>query len=527
MADLVVQQEQQYEGSTPVHLDITAIKEQMRTNLNVFASIIMPDDFDKPFSDAHQVMWQMLIESVTKVRRHDMDAILDKFALGLPRGHAKTTMLKLLVVYVILFTKRRFILVVCSVFGKAASFIGDVTLLLDSPNLIELFGRWDSDVDKDNDKIRKFTFCGRRIILKPSGHGGSVRGISEDLQRPDLIICDDIQEKEDAENPEQAEKLLNWFLATLLKARNLQVATICYLGNMYKDLEIGRQGSGIYCCLLRNLQLNPEWTSMIVGAILADGSALWEAVVTKKSLLSDLNQDRAMGKEDVFFAESQNDPRVRMSAFYNPSKVPPLPYNQYDTVIGKFLVIDPSLGSKKSDSQIVGLFHVYDEKGPVCVTMKEFQVSAPQLVESVLMWAVEDGIPLVCAESVAYQGTLLQWFVHYCELLSIEQINFMPVHPRGLSKVSRILAYLKSLMEGRSMADVVPLAMINNQASFYKPLAQKNADDVLDVGAYGEQAFLDYSELWLLPLDASYSVIQGEDKSNHPALLSNVRLPQS
>lgn len=499
------------------------IIEAMRNDLNMLASVALPDEFDKPYSESHIVMWDLMTTSVQKEIQDE--AIFDRFALGLPRGHAKTTMLKLLCLYIILFTSRRYVLVVCSNFTKASSFVGDILALLNAPNIIKLFGSWSENVIKDNDKIRSFTFKGRTIILQPAGIGSSIRGTSQLFQRPDIIICDDIQEREDAENVELAKKLLNWFLATLLKARNLRRNTTIYLGNMYKDLEI-EPNSGVYCCLLRNLQMNSEWTSMIVGAILSNGQALWEEVVSLNSLLSDLRQDKKLGKEDIFYAESMNDPRVRMTKYYNPAKVPELPYNKYDRPVGKFLMIDPSLGTKKSDEQAVGLFYVYDAKGPVLKEIKVFQVSAPALVQQVITWAISEGVPLVCAEAAGYQATLLQWFVFFAEQVGLEGVEFLPVTPKGMSKVSRILAYLKSLMAGNSMVEEEPKALVDYQAGFYDPLKAKNIDDILDVGAYGEQVFIQYSSELLLPLEADFSGEEdAEDLENYPEIMGNIRLP--
>jgi hypothetical protein len=512
------------QGDSLVTLNKEEIKAAMRGNLDVLAQVVMPDVFNQPFGKYHKAMWNLAIRSVMKNRMDEALAIFEKFALGLPRGHAKTTMLKLLVLFIILFTKRGFILVLCSNFTKAESFVEDVVLLLNSPNVIQLFGSWDAYSTKDNAKIKKFNFCGRDIILKPQGIGGSVRGIAENLRRPDVIICDDIQEKEDAENPEQAEKLIDWFLSTLGLARDMQVCTIFYLGNMYKDIELYKRDSGIYACLLRNLQKDPEWTSMIVGAILADGTALWEAVISLETLLKELRTATAMGKEDVFFAELMNDPTVRMSAWYDPGKVPPLPYNEYDVVIGKFLVIDPSLGQKKSDEQVVGLFYVYDEKGPVLHKIRKIQKASPQLVQDVLVWALEERVPLVVTEHAAFQGTLTQWFVYWCDTLGIESIQFIGITPKGLSKTSRILSYFKSLMYGSSMASYEAHSLIDAQAALYRPTSAKNVDDILDLGAYGEQVFLQYSGLFLLPLDATYTTVHkhNPNKALHRKILEGI-----
>jgi hypothetical protein len=495
-----------------IAVDSDSIKAQMKQSLDVLAAVALPDEFDKPFSESHLIMWSMLIASAEE--EYVDEAIFDQFALGLPRGHAKTTMLKLFVLYLVLFTKRRFIAVLCSNFTKAESFIEDVILLLNSDNIVTLFGRWDSYATKDNAKVKKFKFNNRRVILKPLGVGGSIRGISEDLRRPDIIICDDIQEREDAANLEQAEKLLAWFAATLMLARDLRICTMVYLGNMYKDLEIGKRDSGIYACLLRNLQRSSDWTSMIVGAILADGTALWEEVVSLKALLKQLRQDSSMGLEDSFFAELQNDPTVKMSQWYNPALVPDIPYNDYDAVIGKFIVIDPSLGTKKSDSQAVGLFYVYDERGPLMQEVRIIQESAPNLVKAVIDWCLEEGVPLVAGEAVAYQGTLLQWFIWWCDEGGIEGINFVGVTPKGFSKASRILAYFKSLMAGQCMCSRDAQALVDAQASLYKPTSAKNVDDILDLGAYSEQVFLEHAHDFLLPLEAEYKRASGSKKQS-------------
>lgn len=506
-----------------VVLDSQGLIDEMRSNLNVFASVVLPDEFTEKFSDSHVIMWQLLTESASK--GYIDEAVFDKFALGLPRGHAKTTMLKLLCAWIVLFTARRYLLIVCSTATKAESFVADVISLLASPNIIELFGAYDRNMEKNNEKIKKFTYRGRRLIIKPTGKSGSIRGMQEDFQRPDVIICDDIQEQDEAENEEISQKILTWFLGTLLKARHPRVCTIVYLGNMYRDLEIGKSGSGIYTCLLRNLELNTEWTSMIVGAILSDGTALWEEVQSKKALLSDLRQDTQLGQEDIFFAEVLNDPTAKNSMYWKPSQVPDLPYSPYDQVIGKYLVIDPSLGKKKSDDQVVGLFYVYDETGPVLHEARVIQKSAPDLVQEVLKWALAERVPLITAEGVAYQSTLVQWFIFFCEQLGVEGIAIHPVTPRGFSKVARILAYLKSLMRGYSKCTPEAFGLISSQAAFYRPSASNNVDDILDVGAYGEQVYLEFADQWLVDVEASYEVI-GSNVDTSEDTYTTIRIPQ-
>jgi hypothetical protein len=311
------------------YFSLEEVKHRMATDLDYFAGIALPEECTKPFSDLHHNVWSLLTESVLNNKP------IDKYAIGIPRGHAKTLLLKLLCLFIILFTKRQFILVICNTAKGAEKFIEDVADLLDAPNIMDIFGDWRSDITNDNQDMKKFKFLGRTIILKPQGTGGSVRGTNIKFKRPDVIICDDIQSLEESRSIEISKNLLQWFLGTLLKARSPHCCTVVYLGNMYPDIEMGERGSGLYTCLLRNLQRNSEWKTWITGAVLSDGTALWEDVHPIDNLLADLRQDTAMGQASIWYAEVQNDPAAASNKFLDPEKIPDYPYHdQFDLVVG-------------------------------------------------------------------------------------------------------------------------------------------------------------------------------------------------
>lgn len=490
--------------------DREEIIEGMRTSLDIFANILVPDVATEPFADIHYSVWNELTDAILK------DKGLDRHAIAIPRGHAKTFLLKLLCCYAILFSKRKYILIVCATATLAENFLADVTDALDCPNVSKLFGDWRSDIINDKESLKRFVFQERSITLVPRGKGGAIRGTNVSWERPDLIINDDIQTKEEARSEEISRQIMQWFLGTLMKARSPRCCTVIYLGNMYPDVPMGEKEldpeKQLYCCLLRNLQRLAEWRTWITGAILADGTALWEEVHPLQELLADLRQDTALGEADTFFAEVQNDPAAVNSRWLDTSKIKEVPYNEYDLVVGKFLVIDPSLGKKKSDEQPVGLFYVYDNKGPVLKEVRVIQKSAPDLVREVLTWALEERVPLIVAESVAYQATLIQWFVFFINQLGIEGIQCAGVTPKGLSKASRILAYFKSLMAGSAFLDDKAKPMVLAQAQLYDPTATKPMDDILDVGAYGQEVFVQYSAQYMLPLEEVYSTHTDNNK---------------
>ena len=480
--------------SAPVY-NTSDIEALMRVDLNTFSAVVYPEGHKKDFSPLHCNIWEQMIEAVL------LEQDITKHAIGLPRGHAKTQILKFLQVYAILFSSKGSILVVCNAATLAQNMIADVCDMLSSDNVVALFGDWRNNISQDNKDLKKFFYRDKHIILKPMGSGSAVRGVNIANRRPELIICDDMQSLEEARSIEVSKGMLQWFLGTLLKARSPEKCSIFYVGNMYPDVEIGERGSGIYSCILRNLQLNSEWRSWIVGAILEDGTALWEDVITLASLLSDLAQDTALGQQDIFYAEVLNDPRASSSRHLDPSKIPEFPYNDGDFVLGKFLLIDPSLGKKTSDDQIVGLFYVYDNKGPVLHEVRHMQVSAPELVKNVLLWALEENVPLICAEDVNYQATLIQWFAYYIDLLNIEGIEIAGINPKGINKATRILLMFKALMNGSVMCAPRVLPLVLSQAQMYIPTNRHNVDDILDVAAYGERIFIEYASSYVVDIN--------------------------
>ena len=295
-----------------------------KEDMSFFGALSLPDVCTVLFPAIFTGMWKLVIAAL--LRKRDFS----KFALGLPRGHGKTTVIKLLIVFIVLFTNKRFILIVGASATLAENILADVVDILDSPNIIRLFGNWSTSRTIDRADQKVFTFKGRKIVLKAIGTGGTLRGINVGNARPDVIICDDMQTKEEAESEATSKKLLQWFVGTLMKAKNPFGCTYLYVGNMYRDIKIGGSTSDIYTCILRNLQRNETWVSWIVGGILTDGTALWPEVQPIEQLLDELKNDTMMGQAEVFFSEVLNDPAAGSTDWFDIAKMPVMPF--LDTV---------------------------------------------------------------------------------------------------------------------------------------------------------------------------------------------------
>lgn len=484
-----------------VTANIQEVAESMRLDLDAMAATAAPEVYSAPLSPMHHSIWLLITEVIYA------GEVFTKHAIGIPRGHAKTHLLKLLILWCILFTDLKFILVVGNTLKLARNIIDDVMAMLGSPNIRQLFGDFRDGIEKDNAEVRKFWFMGRTIILMPIGSGSAVRGANVDNQRPQLIICDDMQSREQAQSKEQSDDLLSWFLGTLLKARDYNRCHVIYVGNMYPDLEITPKGTPdpVYTCILRNLQKDPDWVTWVTGAFLADGSTIWPAVHPKEALLKDLASDTRLGKQHIWYAEVQNDPRAAEGMFYNSSRVGAYMPDFEFPPLGKFLMIDPSLGKKTSDNQVVGEFHIYDETGVVWEECRTIQKPAPELVMEVLEWALRKNISHIFCETYGYQATLLQWFAFFLAQMEIpeEAIQLVGItRPGGNSGPGKNAWIIQSFgyCYGDPVRGVQPtlrfrpsaLAAYNYEAEAFNPLATDNSDGILDVGEYAVRVFQEH-----------------------------------
>lgn len=451
-------------------------------DVNFFGGICIPEIFKYFFPTIFLAIWGLLVDAVKQEK-----GIL-RLAIGIPRGFAKTAFLKIYCVYVILFCKNRnFILIVCNTEALAANFISDVFDILNSPNIKSLFGDWRmglGDTGRDTQTLKKFGFRGRDIIVAGVGTGTSLRGITLKFRRPDVIIMDDMQSREEAENKKIANDQLNWLLGTLMKARNYERCLFIFVGNMYPF-----EGS-----ILRKLKHNPQWLSFICGAILADGESLWPQFRPIEDLLADLEHDLSMGKPEIFYSEVLNDEEAGTVSGIDLSKIPPYPPHLIDIEPqAGCIIIDPASGKKEGNDVAIGLFFIYDGT-PVFRMVESDKFSPLQTIHTALKMALEHGISLIAVESNAYQFTLLFWFNHVCMQLQISGIFLVPLEAQGYAKNSKIKSFLNALCAGRPILHPDVRSKVVYQASQFNPLRQKNDDDLLDLGAWIDKAIELYGD---------------------------------
>ena len=82
------------------------IQDAARESLDFLAGIAMPLIYKYSFPPVFLSVWDWLRQSIHRYRD------FSQLALGLPRGFSKTTLMKLFILYCILFTEKKFILLI-------------------------------------------------------------------------------------------------------------------------------------------------------------------------------------------------------------------------------------------------------------------------------------------------------------------------------------------------------------------------------------------------------------------------------
>ena len=461
----------------PVAIDRDQIVAFAEFDLNFLSALCMPEVHKFDFPTTHRTIWQILL----KETENSYAQKFPNLALGIPRGHAKTTLIKLYIVWLILFSKKKFILVTAATESRAVDILTDSFSMLSEPNVRGVFGDWKLGIEQDTLAFKRFGFRGRAIVVAAIGSGGSVRGMNVNNERPDIVVFDDIQTKECSESQQQSTQLENWMIGTAMKAKSNSGCLFVYAGNMFPSRF----------SILKKLKDNANWIKFISGAILSDGSALWPELRSKESLIEELNNDIAMGYPEIFFAEVLNDVTAGINSQVDYTKFGEWTWGPNELPQGKFLVVDPSQG-KGLDADVIGYFEVFDEKIGFKLLHEE-KMSPGNLIRKAILMAIEHGVSLIAIEAMAYQYTLLYWFEQVCKTVGVTGINAVPLYATTKSKNSRISAGIKTLQTKDMVLHPNVKALVLQQISDWNPMKMDNKDDILDVIGHAQSVLATYT----------------------------------
>lgn len=480
LPDTFVEGSTSSEGPSPLE-QFGASSEQTqllaKQELDFLAALIMPTVVLFGYPPVFQSVYTWLKGFTTQKRA------FPQLALGLPRGFGKTTLMKIFIIYCILFTDKKFILVVSATASLAQNILADIMDMLEEPNIKTVFGDWKLGVEKDTQVLKKFGYRGRNITLAAVGAETSLRGLNIKNQRPDIMLFEDIQSRECADSEVQSTALENWMIGTAMKAKSPHGCMFIFVANMYPTKH----------SILRKLKNNHTWTKFIAGGILSDGTSLWEDLQPILQLTAEFENDLAMGHPEIFYSEVLNDENVSANNLIDLSKLPLVPYEKGDIPAGNFIIIDPATDKLGADEVSIGYFEVHDAL-PILMELEEGRFSPGDTIRKSLDFCLRHNCRLIAVEANAYQYSLLYWFTFICEQLGIQGVECVDIYSGARAKNARILEMFKAYAAGEMFAiDNAKLAF-HLQITGFNPLKKDNTDGILDLMTYAPRVIQEYGE---------------------------------
>jgi hypothetical protein len=167
-----------------------------------FCATFLAGRFDepKPIPPLHVEMWSLCCSEKAQV------------AIAAPRGHAKSTAITFVyALYLLLFKKRRHMLIIGSNEELSSAFLHDIRLELQENDALREFFKIDKFLkDTGSELVVKFENGDRfRIICK--GAMQRMRGLKWDRKRPDVVIFDDLEDEDLVLSEPRRQKFRNWF----------------------------------------------------------------------------------------------------------------------------------------------------------------------------------------------------------------------------------------------------------------------------------------------------------------------------
>lgn len=207
----------------------------------------------------------------------------DNLGYAAPRGNAKSTIASFaLPIWCAVFKKKHYMIIVSDTASQADDFLQNIKAEFeDNELLIEDFGYLQGLVWTNSDIVLRDGDC----RIQALGAGKKIRGRRYKQWRPDLIVCDDLENDEHIMSPDQRKKDETWYNKALSKAGDERTDKVV-IGTILH-----------YDSLLTKILLNPTYRTKKYQAVINwSNSPLWdewERLVTNLDDLDRLNTAKA------------------------------------------------------------------------------------------------------------------------------------------------------------------------------------------------------------------------------------------
>jgi predicted phage terminase large subunit-like protein len=363
-----------------------------------FSSSLLQKNFDGAVQSpyCHEEWWELFCGPYPQV------------AVAAPRRHAKTTAVtQTCALAAVLFRQRRYVLLVSDTITQAIQFLGEIKQqLTENEQLKDLFKIKGFTKESEDDFIcvceDGYTF---RIAAK--GAMQSLRGLKWNTKRPDLVLCDDLENDEIVMNKDRRTKFKRWFYAALIPSmaksgKLMYVGTILHNDSLLESLMPKKQQRGYTVDPLKTWlkgkddkpAVNAGWVSVKYKAHSPDFKyVLWKENYDAQ-FFRDLRQEYVeQGIPDVYSQEYLNTPLDESMAYFKRADFRDLAdvdralldTQGWQKHFNFYIGTDLAVSSKEVSDWSVFVVGAVDEKGYLwIVDVIRQRMDASEIVETIL-----------------------------------------------------------------------------------------------------------------------------------------------
>jgi predicted phage terminase large subunit-like protein len=270
-------------------------RNRARDGLRVFAETYFPHHLTHSPSAMHLAFCSRFEAMVKEAEAEEAGTATpetrstgNKMCQAAPRGNAKSTLASLIFpLWCIVGKRRRFIGLISDTTEQAAEFLEIIKAELEINERL----REDFPEICGEGKVwqRGHVVTANGVKVKCWGKRKRIRGVRHGNRRPDLVICDDLEDDESIESPGQREKDRKWFFKALMKV-GAKYTVYVVIGTVLH-----------YDSLLARLLKAPGWAGKKWQAVLRwSDSPLWKQW---EKVFADPGNPHAEQGADTFFAK--------------------------------------------------------------------------------------------------------------------------------------------------------------------------------------------------------------------------------
>lgn len=239
-----------------------------------------------------------------------------KIAIAAPRRHAKSTACTLTYLLAsVLFRERSYVLLISDTISQASQFLADVKKELSENEALKTLFKIKEFLKDAEDNVIVLCEDGHRFRITARGSLQSLRGLKWDHKRPDLIICDDLENDEIVMNPDRREKFKRWFYGALVPCMSMDgviriVGTVLHEDSLLNNLmpKIHDRWTKVTPLKVWSEKKGP-WLSVKYRAHNDDFTKiLWPSMYDKQWFLEQRQDYIDRGIPDVYSQEFLNEP---------------------------------------------------------------------------------------------------------------------------------------------------------------------------------------------------------------------------